>query len=133
MAAPRRWIRLDLGWDESDWLVSLPPETRLSWIKLLIHVKRDGADGRAKALSPRAAAVLWRVSDDAVLTLLQAAKADGALIVEDGDWVVSNWPLYQKPDRTNADRQRRHRERQRDEDNTVIPMRNTVTRHVTET
>jgi hypothetical protein len=42
---------------------------------------------------------------------MDAALRDGALLLEDGDIVVTNWVKYQEPDITATDRKRRQREK----------------------
>jgi hypothetical protein len=53
------------------------------------------------------------------------------VIEEDGDWVVTGWDRYYPTDRTNADRQRRWRNRQREDEhndsNVTHNTRNAVT------
>ena len=53
----------------------------------------------------------WRVPTDALVVLLDAATAHGALVIEDGIWSIPKWDEYQKPDRTAAERMRKHRTR----------------------
>jgi len=106
-----RWIRLDTTWSSSSWVAELPPEGRLAWVELLCHVKAHGTAGRVRALSAVVAARMWGVTRDSVTGMLEAAQIDGALVVEDGEWVLTGWSTYQ-PDKTARDRQRRHRQRQ---------------------
>ena len=109
MTRPGRWLRLDVTWDHSEWVCMLSAEGQLAWIKLLCHVKTHGVQGEAKAISPAVAARHWGVSPAAVEEMEEAARQDGALYRENGAWVVTAWNEYQKPDATNADRQRRWR------------------------
>lgn len=105
----RRWIRLDVGWDDSDWLAALKPEEQLAWIKLLCYTKLAGHGGRVDALGTFAAGKKWGVAPRAVATMLDAAKRDAALHVEGDEWVIVNWSTYQQPDLTAAERKRRQR------------------------
>jgi len=91
-----RWIRLNIDFDDSPWLFVLSAESQLAWIKLLCHIKRDGSNGRCKALSPIVAGKKWGVGDEAVTKLLQAAVTDGALSIEDGYWTLVNWSKFQQ-------------------------------------
>ena len=107
--APRRWIRLDVGWSDSDWVGGLQPAGRLAWVELLAYVKRDGTAGMAKALTAQAFARKIRVPVADAETMLEAAKADGALVEDETDWTITNWPEYQESDPRAAERMRRYR------------------------
>lgn len=152
--ADTRWLRLDAGWMDSDWLAVLSPGARLAWVSLLSYCKLAGTKGSVKALSPIVASRRWDIPADDVSAMLDAATSDGALESdEDGDWVVTAWAHYQEPDKTAADRKRRQREREsadvtprhgmsrrdtRDEDRDTVTDRDVtrdrgVTRHATET
>ncbi len=128
MSAPGRWLRLDVTWEESAWLDALPGEAAGCWPRVLCVVKRDGVMGRCKAPSTEVLARKWRVSERAITALLDAAAQDGALKILDGEWVVTNWAVYQEVDRTRNERQRKHREH-----NAVTPRDTGVTRRATET
>lgn len=106
-----RWIRLDTTWSQSEWLAELDAETRLAWIELLCHVKAHGYAGSAKRLAHVVAARNWGVSADAVRRIEAAAIEDGALVVDEGDWIITGWENHQS-DPTAAERMRRYRERQ---------------------
>lgn len=132
-----RWIRLNVDFDNSEWLFVLSAESQLAWIKLLCHMKRDGARGRCKAMSVAVAAKRWGLGPEHVEKLLQAAQNDGALRVADGEWAVTAWGKYQEEDATNAERQKRFRERKQEptvtESNALLPLCNTSHCHATET
>lgn len=106
---PRRWIRLDVSWEDSSWLDALSGAAAGCWPRLLCTVKRDGAGGRCKRMPPAVAARRWRVTPIDVEELERAAVADDALLIENGEWVIVNWAEYQEPDHTAAERQRRFR------------------------
>lgn len=106
----RRWIRLDVGWDDSDWIAELSTGAQLAWVKLLCHCKRDGVRGVCKAISPSVAARRWNVTADDVREMIEAGRRDGAIHYEDGTWTLTTWTHYQG-DPSNRDRQRRYRER----------------------
>ena len=118
----RRWIRLDVGCFESEWLVGLEPLAQHAWTRLLLYVKISGKLGRAKVLGPAAVEKLWGIPSPARLAMLEAAHEDGALHTVDGDWVVTGWEKYQEPDRTRAERQANWRERHRKEVTDVTPL-----------
>ena len=126
-----RWIRLDTGWSSSGWIAALPPESRLCWPELLCYAKAHGIAGRVKALAPPVAARLWSVTRDAVTTLVTAAKEDGALLEEDGEWVITGWGTYQgdptAPDRSRRYRQRQHNDGPEPPPETVTPVTRDVT------
>ena len=125
----RRWLRLDVGWDDSDWIIDLPPGAQLTWIKLLTYAKACGTNGRVRAMTAKAAASRWRIPQPDVDACLTAAVLDGAVVVEDGDWVLTGWIRYQATDPTAAERVKRYRA----DKSRLSPLRvNTVThRNVT--
>ena len=124
MTAPRRWIRLDVGWEKSDWLAELPAGARLAWILLLGYTKTVGVAGSVKAMTAKGAARDWAITEADFLTMLQAAKAHGAVSEpEEQTWVITGWDRYQQDGA--AERQRRHRaERSR-----LSPLRDVTDRH----
>lgn len=104
-----RWLRLNIDWDDSPWVFTLSPECQLVWIKLLCHVKRDGAGGKVKALAPLVAARKWGVGEESVVKMIQAGINEGAIVFDGKTWRISSWDKYQGSDPTNAERQRRYR------------------------
>lgn len=133
MSAPGRWLRLDVGTFESEWLVKLHPEAQHCWTRLLLHVKAVGTEGTAKRLGPSAIEALWRITPLRFAEMEDAAISDGALVIHDGWWVVTSWDKYQKPDRTNSLRQKRFREKTVTSLSGVMPRYRGVTRRATET
>lgn len=107
--ASKRWIRVDVNWDESEWIADLEPAAQLAWVKLLAYVKTNGIRGHVRAPKERIFARLTAIPIDSVRAMLEAAREDGALSDEGEDWVVTNWSKYQEPDKTAAVRQRRRR------------------------
>ncbi len=95
MTTRQRWIRINVGWDDTDWIASLSAEARLAWIMLLCHVKRDGIAGRCKLISDRVAGRKWGVGPDAVREMIDAGRYDGAIFEADGEWVITAWSKYQ--------------------------------------
>lgn len=119
--AERQWIRLDVDFEDSDWLVDLNPLAQFAWVKFCCRVKAEGTGGRWRKRNVTALRNRLALPGPAISEMLAAATAgdDPAVIEEDGDWVVTGWDKYYPTDRTNADRQRRWRERQKvDEPNT---------------
>lgn len=106
----RRWIRLDVGWDDSEWIAELSAGAQLAWIKLLCHAKRDGVKGQCKAVSHTVAARRWGVSRQDVDEMIEAGRIEGAIHLEDGIWTLTTWTTYQG-DPSNRERQRRFRQR----------------------
>lgn len=139
--APRRWIRLDVDWEDSPWLDALDGTAAGCWPRVLCLVKRSGSAGVIKAPDLGVLARRWRVPRESIDALLSAAQSDGALVVEGGLWSIPKWDIYQKPDLTAAERVKRYRaEKSRLSPlrrNTVSPRHDTpgngVTRRVTET
>lgn len=109
MSADSRWVRLNIDFDDSPWVFTMSAEGQLAWIKLLCHVKRDGRGGKVRALEPLVAHRKWGVGEEHIVKMLQAAVNDGALVIEDGKWCLSNWSKYQETDSTAAERKRRQR------------------------
>lgn len=111
MAAPRRWFRLDMDWDESDWILALDGYSASLWPRLLTWVKKRGVNGRCRIKSNASLATIWKVSEATVARLIDAALKDGALTIDGDAWVVANWELYQNPDPTASERKRKQRQR----------------------
>ena len=114
--ATSRWIRLDVSWDESDWLFDLSGAAAGCWPRLLCMIKRDGVRGQCKAPSLRVLASKWRVAVTEVEELIDAAVDDGALeVTEDDEWIVTGWEEHQG-DPAGKDRTRRHREKKAEQE-----------------
>jgi hypothetical protein len=111
----RRWMRLDLGWDDADWVAALDKGGQLAWVKLLCYAKATGTGGRVRALSPVVAARKWGVAPEDVTAMLEAGQHDDppAIAIEGREWVVVNFLEYNPHDGTAAERMRRMRERQK--------------------
>lgn len=103
-----RFLKLELTWDASQWVHVLSDGSKLAWIKLLCYAKASGLNGRVKRLAPAYAQKVWMIGEEDIYKMEQAAIADGALTLEDGDWIVTNWRRYQG-DETGAERQKRYR------------------------
>lgn len=127
-----RWLRLNVDWHLSSWLIVLSAESRLAWVQLLCHVKTHGFSGEAKEIAPQAAERLWFVNEPSIRQMLTAAEQAGALVIEDGTWKVANWKRYQG-DETHAARQKRYRERQKVTDGDASRDGVTATETETET
>jgi hypothetical protein len=106
-----RWIRIDTTWSQSEWVAALEPEARLAWVELLCHVKAHGYAGSVKRLPANVAARLWALRVTAVTQMEEAAIADQALVIDDGEWVITGWSARQSDPKA-ADRMKRYRERQ---------------------
>ncbi len=109
MAAPRRWIRLDMDWDDSEWLLELDGYSASLWPRVLCWIKKSGIKGRCRAPSLKVLAARWKVSQTTVAKLVDAAVEDGALVIQKDEWVVANWDRYQEPDPTANVRKARQR------------------------
>lgn len=92
-----RAIRLYVDWDQEPWIRDLDPGAQVAWIHLLCRVRVWGAAGKARALSPAAAARRWRLSESDVVAMEQAAIAAGVLRREGREWVVVDWRQYLPP------------------------------------
>lgn len=107
-----RWIRLNIDFHLSGWLVTLSAEARLAWVMLLCYVKANGFAGVAKAIDPLTASRLWFLGEESVRQMLIAAEKSLALAVTDGEWTVVKWQEFQG-DETRNQRQQRWRDRQK--------------------
>lgn len=112
--AENKYLQLNCNWMESEWLFPLSDGARLAFVQLLTYIKAHGFNGRAKAKAVAIFAVQNRISEASVKELLDAAKADGALVEEDGLWILTGWAKHQG-DSTNAERQARFRENRKAE------------------
>jgi hypothetical protein len=112
VSADARWVRLNVDWDGSEWLAALPWHVRAAWPVILCYIKREGRDGKAKTPILSRLAGGHDIPLEVITALSNAAIENGALIVADGHWIIAKWDVYQKPDATNADRQKRYKERQ---------------------
>lgn len=106
----RIWIKLYIGWHESDWLTVLSAESRLAWILMIERVKTHGDGGSLKKSNYDDLARRWNVGVEHIRNMVKAAVMDGAIDEDDTHWHVTGWSEYQE-DRTNADRQKRYRDR----------------------
>lgn len=129
MSAPRRWIRLDVDWEDSPWLDALDGIAAGYWPRILCLMKRSGVGGAMRSPDLGVLARRWRVPIEALAALVAAAEADGALVATETGWAIPKWDDYQKPDLTAADRMKRYR---KDKSRLSPLRRNTVTdRNVT--
>lgn len=107
MAGSGRWIRLDVTWDDSEWLDELPWHVRAAWTLVLCHVKAFGDRGVCDAPNIRRFCQGHNVPQDCVEQLVEAAVAHGAMSVANGEWRITEWRAYQESD--SAERMRRMR------------------------
>jgi hypothetical protein len=128
MAKQDRWFRLNTTWSESDWLESLAWADRAVWVEILGYVKAQGIKGRCKAISAARFAGFRMIPVEHVETMIEAATQAGALIIEDGEWIIAKWSDYQEADNS-TDRVNRFRSKQKEEveDETVCNGVTTVT------
>ena len=93
----RRWLRLDVEWDASEWLVGLEPAAQLAWVKLLGWVKVEGAGGTCEAQPVATLAAAWKLPEGVVRDLLAVAECAGELDVAEGRMRVTKWTNYVVP------------------------------------
>lgn len=108
------WLRLDVDCGSTGWTGDLPLDQFGAWIKLLLAVKVGGERGTIPK-SKFTDGMLKRsgIKQGTWKAMLAAGLADGAIAISDGDITITNWKKYQQ-DPTNADRQRRHKQKQRE-------------------
>ncbi len=90
-----RWIRLDVTWDQSEWLEELPPSSQLAWVKLLCYVKAFGVAGSVKKPSPASLARKWDLSRSSIEAMLAASFKNGAAVLEGSDLLITGWSFRQ--------------------------------------
>jgi len=95
MAGSGRWIRLDVNWDDSDWLADLPWAVRAVWPLILAHVKTMGTGGVCEAPNTRRFCAAHDVPQECVEALLEGAVAHGAMEVGQ-TWRIVRWADYQR-------------------------------------
>jgi len=125
----RKWLKLYVGWSDSDWLACLDAGPRLCWPLVLEYVKCMGSSGIVTVRAQRIA-TFYNVPLEWIELLLSAATADGAVQLDGQKLTVLNWSDYQG-DPTGAERKRRHREsiktRTQGNDSHALPPFHTVT------
>lgn len=113
MAQDARWFRRNVDMMDSEWLAALPWASRAVWGEILAYVAGLSPSGRCRAPIVKRFAGGRDIPVENVDECIAAAVADGALLIEDGDWIIANWAKYQGGAKSNAERQKEHRERQR--------------------
>lgn len=130
-----KYAKLNCDIMDSRWYRKSSPAVRLCWHYLILHVKAFGLGGVFRPLDTERFAETWKVEESDVLTLIERAKDSNALRCDSdaGEWELTGWSQHQG-DSTGAERQRRHREKQRVEPksddnsngrNALQPLRNT--------
>jgi hypothetical protein len=132
MASGGRWFRVNTTWSQSEWLADLAPAGRLAWIELLGYVKAHGYNGRVRHVTRNIFSRRFSIPKEDVSAMLDAAQGDGALLLVDGDWVITGWVEHQG-DPTAVERVRRSRERQKEPENVTRNRRNVTVLTATET
>jgi len=113
MAHDARWFRRNVDMMDSGWLAALPWASRAVWGEILAYVAGLSPSGRCRAPIAKRFAGGRDIPVENVEECIAAAVADGALLIEGGDWIITNWAKYQGGAKSNAERQKEHRERQR--------------------
>lgn len=121
-----RYVKLDVDWDQSEWVYSLSVGSQLAWVKLLCHVKRSGIEGRVKKFHTFVMSRQWQIGEEDIVKMLRAAEQHGALRDEGEFWVITKWREYQSD---SAERVRRWRERHKSDGD--VTLRNVTQRNVT--
>ena len=111
-----RWIRLDVNWEDTEWLADLTGCEAGCWPRLLCIAKQSGIRGTVSIPSIRVLANRWRVDVEDIENMRDAAISAGAIEVDGKVWTICSWDEYQ-PDMTNRKRQQKHRDR--DDEETV--------------
>jgi hypothetical protein len=102
------WLRLDVDFDESEWIAFLPKLSQFAWVDLLRHVKKlSSRQGKVKLRSVAVWAKAWGYdSPEPLQKMLAAAQKDGAISIEGEDLTVNNWHRYQEPSTNRAEKSR---------------------------
>lgn len=110
MAKSARWIRLDVSWDDTEWLADLTWPTRAVWPLVLAHVKLHGQAGVC-TVNVKRFCVAHDVPLPCVELFLEAAVRAGAMEIDGSEWIVVKWAEYQGAE--SLERVRRHRDARR--------------------
>jgi len=118
MATDSYWFRLSSRWHESDWLADLDWPVRAIWPLVLGFVGKNGKEGICKAPNLRRFASAHDVPIEYVTAFFDVVtrdRCDRALVIHDGEWIVTHWDEYQKVDKTYNERQQRRRAKLKEE------------------
>lgn len=108
-----RWIRLEVGWQDTEWAVGLSAEARLCWVLLLCHVQAKGLRGTVAKAPLQVLARQWGVGEESIRQMLAVAN-QYRLVLDDGHtWTMGDPSPFVK-DPTAAERVRAYRQRQRE-------------------
>jgi hypothetical protein len=124
-----RYAKFNCNIMRSKWYRNTSPESRLCWHYLILHAKAFGISGIFDPIDTEYFAETWRVSEESVTAMIEAATEGGALSCESSEWCIDNWGKHQG-DPTAAERMARFRERQRTQPTVTDVTRNE--RNVTE-
>ncbi len=105
-----RYMKLNLGWADSDWVSEMSDGGKLAWVFLIGYCKSLGIGGRVKAISVTSFARRHFISESSAKEGLTKALEHGAITAEDDLWVFPTWRKHQG-DETGTERQRRYRNR----------------------
>jgi len=120
-----RYAKFNCNIMQSKWYRNMPPEPRLCWHYLILHAKAFGISGIFDPIDTEYFAETWRVSETAVLTMIESAVNGEALSCQSSEWCITHWAEHQG-DPTASERMARFRERQRTQ---VEPPVTDVTRN----
>ena len=129
MGRDRVWFRLDVQWDESDWLADLPWHVRAVWPVILAHVKTYGRQGKCDAPVLRRFAAGHDIPLECIEVLLEAAGKEGAMEITAETWQVTKWAEYQGAE--SLERVRRFRDRNATEPDAPVTVTDETPRNVT--
>lgn len=88
------WLALSVDWQDSAMLDDATHGERLAWVCLLCHAKSQGRGGRVR-LRKNAFQTAYRLSERAVMGMLERAQKCAAIEVN-GDFIsLCNWGSYQ--------------------------------------
>jgi hypothetical protein len=109
----RRWVRVDVTYEDRAWLSPLPGNVRRLFPSFIIYLKKNGVRGGAERLD---AMTMGRKLDCTVeewSAFINAAIASGAVVIDDhGDWLYTGWEDEQE---ISTERVQRHRARKAEE------------------
>lgn len=94
--ASKRWIRVDVDWDDSEWLFFGSALVSLAWVRLLCFVAKRGSAGACRA-DETALVGDGKIPLAKFREMIDLAQHAGDLSVRNGLWIVADWDRFVVP------------------------------------